>query len=86
MPSAGEASCRAAASASRAFKMAAARNAAVPFKSVLADAAVGDVLLFFSVDVGITRTVSRGTASSSATTWRILVLSPCPISVPPVET
>src|SRR4051812_18159485 len=32
-----------------------ARTAAVPFKSVLADAAVGEVLWFFSVEVGITR-------------------------------
>ena len=53
---------------------------------MLAEAAVGEVLLFFSVEVGITRTASSGSANSSATIWRILVLSPWPISVPPVET
>ena len=63
-----------------------ARSAAVPFRSVLAEAAVGEVLLFFSVEVGITRTASIGSANASATIWRILVLSPWPISVPPVET
>jgi hypothetical protein len=50
------------------------------------DAAVADVLLFFSVDVGITCTRSSGTRSSSATSWRIFVFTPCPISVAPVET
>ena len=52
----------------------------------MAEAAVGDVLLFFSVEVGITRTASAGRANWSATSWRILVFSPWPISVPPVET
>ena len=83
---AADAKWRAAASASRLFKISQARRAAVPFKSVLADAAVGEVLLFFSVEAGMTRTASSGKANSSATIWRILVLSPCPISVPPVET
>ena len=47
---------RTAVSASRCLRMAQARRAAVPFKSVLAEAAVGEVLLFFSVEVGMTRT------------------------------
>ena len=40
-----------------------ARSAAVPFRSVLAEAAVGEVLLFFSVEAGITRTASIGIAT-----------------------
>ena len=58
----------------------------MPLRSVPADAAVGDVLLFFSVDVGMTRTRSSGKPNSSATSWRIFVFRPWPISVPPVET
>ena len=58
----------------------------MPLRSVLAEAAVGEVLLFFSVEVGMTWTASTGSANWSATSWRILVFSPCPISVPPVET
>ena len=41
----------------------------MPFKSVEAEAAVGEVLWFFSVwNVGITRTASNGSAKQSATT------------------
>ena len=47
-----------------------ARTAAVPFRSVLAEAAVGEVLLFFSVEVGITRTLSTGKPNWSATSCR----------------
>ena len=36
----------------------------MPFKSVDADAAVGEVLLFFSVEAGITRTAPSGSANS----------------------
>ena len=64
MPSAVEARWRAAVSASRSFRISQARSAAVPFKSVLAEAAVGEVLLFFSVDVGMTRTASSGSANA----------------------
>ena len=73
-------------SASRWRSASQARTAAVPFRSVLAEAAVGEVLLFFSVEVGMTTTASGGSANVSATSWRILVFNPCPISVPPVET
>ncbi len=50
------------------------------------EAAVGEVLLFFSVRVGISRTRSGSRPNSSATSWRIFVFTPWPISVPPVET
>ena len=60
-----------------------ARTAAVPFRSVLADAAVGDVLMLRSVEVGMTRTDSTGKRNSAATSWRIFVFRPWPISVPP---
>ena len=50
---------RAAVSESRCFNISQARRAAVPFKSVEAEAAVGEVLWFFSVDVGMTRTASK---------------------------
>ncbi len=86
MPSAVDARWGAAASASRSRRVSQARSAAVPFRSVLAEAAVGEVLGIFSVEVGITRTPSIGIANASATIWPILVLSPWPISVPPVET
>ena len=49
-------------------------------------AAVGDVLLFFSVDVVINKTAAASIPNSSATSWRIFVFSPWPISVPPVDT
>ena len=47
---------------------------------------MAEALLLFSVEVGITRTHSGSIASSSATTCRIFVFTPCPISVAPVET
>lgn len=63
-----------------------ASTAALPFKSVAADAAVADVLLFFSVDVAMTITHSGSMENSEATSWRMLLLTPCPISVAPVDT
>lgn len=72
IPSSGEASITEAAAASRSLSASQARRAAVPFRSVLAEAAVGEVLGIFSVEAGITRTVSIGTANASATIWAIL--------------
>ena len=48
-----------------------------------ARAAVAEVFGTLSVRVGIMRTDASGTPSASAAIWRILVCSPCPISVPP---
>ena len=46
-----------------------------------AEAAVGDVLLFFSVLVGISTTRSTSMPNSSATSCRIFTFTPWPISV-----
>ena len=59
-------------------RSAAARRAAVPFKSVLADAAVGEVLLFFSVEAGMTRTDSSGKANSVGDDLANLGVEPLP--------
>jgi len=69
---------------SRIFRQAS--TAALPLRSAPLDAAVAEVLLFFSVDVIMTMTSLASMANSSATSWRILVFTPCPISVAPVET
>ena len=53
---------------------------------MLAEAAVGDVLLFFSVLVGMTITRSESRPNSSATSCRSFTFTPWPISVAPVET
>src|SRR5215470_13882006 len=63
----------------------AALTAALPFRSVALEAAVAEVLLFFSVEVGMTIMLSTSMANSSATSWRMFVFTPCPISVAPVE-
>ena len=63
MPSSGEASIREATSARRILRISHAFTAAKPLRSVLAEAAVGEVLLFFSVEVVITRTASAGSAN-----------------------
>ena len=60
-----------------------ASSTAAPFRSVPAEAAVADVFGTLSVRVGITRTASSGTPRLAAAICRILVCSPCPISVPP---
>jgi len=86
MPSAGRASIPAATSVKRARSRRQASAAAAPFKSVPADAAVGEVLLFLSVLVAVTMTPAYGTPSSSATICRTRVLTPWPISVAPVLT
>jgi hypothetical protein len=52
--------CLAATSTRRSRKASQARTAAVPLRSVEAEAAVGEVLLFFSVEVGITNTAPSG--------------------------
>jgi hypothetical protein len=63
----------------------AAASAALPFMSLPAEAAVGEVLGTFSVVVAMMRTRSSPTPSSSATTWATFTYSPCPISIPPWE-
>ena len=60
--------------------------AAAPLMSVPLEAAVGEVLAFFSVEVGITRTADMGKPNCSATIAAMRALTPCPISTAPVET
>ena len=60
-------------------------SAALPFMSLPAEAAVGEVLGTFSVVVAMIRTRSSPRPSSSATTWATFTYSPCPISIPPWE-
>jgi len=76
----------AATSVSRSRSLRQASAAALPLRSAPLEAAVAEVLLFFSVDVGMTMTRSGSMENSSATICLILVLTPCPISVAPVET
>ena len=70
------ASTSAATTASRSRMRRAAICAALPFMSLPVDAAVAEVLATFSVSVAVERTVSSGTPSSCATTWRTFVLTP----------
>ena len=56
---------------------------AAPFKSAPLDAAVAEVFGTLSVLVVIIRMLEAGSPSSRMATPRILVCSPCPISVPP---
>ena len=55
----------------------------MPFRSVLLEAAVADVLGTLSVVVPVNFIRPMSTLKASATIWAILVCSPCPISVPP---
>jgi hypothetical protein len=73
----------AAKSTSRARIVVAALNAAMPLRSAPDEAAVADVLGTLSVRVEVTRTLSIGTAKTSATTCATFTISPWPISVPP---
>ena len=67
----------------RSLIVAAARFAAMPFRSDPDDAAVGVVLGTMSVFVAVILTCAKSMPNSSATTCATLVWSPCPISVPP---
>ena len=67
----------------RSLIVAAARFAAMPFRSDPEDAAVGVVLGTMSVFVAVILTLSKSMPNSSATTCATLVWRPCPISVPP---
>ncbi len=58
-------------------------RAAMPLRSLPEEAAVGDVFGTLPVCVAVIFTRSRSTWNYSATTCATLMLSPCPISVPP---
>ena len=55
----------------------------MPFRSKPVEAAVADVFATLLVSAAVARTRASPIPSSAATTWQTLVLSPCPISVPP---
>jgi hypothetical protein len=55
----------------------------LPFRSLPVDAAVADVFATLLVSAADERTCAEPIPSSWATTCATLVLSPCPISVPP---
>ncbi|MNF88633.1 hypothetical protein D3C85_1224420 [compost metagenome] len=57
--------------------------AALPFRSVPLEAAVGEVLGTLSVLVAVIWMRPISTWKTSATTWATLVFRPWPISVPP---
>ena len=59
---------------------------AIRGNTVYVSIADGDVLIFFSVLVGITTTRSISRPNWSATSCRIFTFTPCPISVAPVDT
>ena len=61
----------------------AAASAAMPLRSVPADAAVGDVFGTLAVVVAVISRAPSETPNSSATTCATLTNRPCPISVPP---
>ena len=58
-------------------------NVAAPFKSVVDDAALADVLGTLEVFVEDICTFSNGNPNVFATSWAIFVCVPCPISIPP---
>ena len=74
---------RAAKPTSRSRSVRAAARAAIPFRSLPDDAAVGEALGTLLVSDADTRTAASGTPSSCATTCATLVKRPWPISVPP---
>ena len=67
----------------RSFIVFTAFSAAMPFKSVPLEAAVGEVFGTLSVRVALILTALKSTPKPWATICAILVFSPWPISVPP---